>query len=375
MKIGFVLPVPTQPRFWKRIEGLIDSGDERVVWAFERDYLNRGGARLDYIPIGSLVARQYWRRLPALVLAIVKLAKQIKSIDVLYCFGTDLALIGLVSARLAGRDRLPVVLERGDIGPALVRSSAYGRMLRWAERLVLDRCALIVVTSPEYVNSYFVPHQEQDKSKCLVMENKLVSLPGSRESGKRWDGSRPLRIGYFGILRDPVSWDVLVGAVRKAKGAIELHVYGRVVGIPRFSEDIALGLPIYFYGEYRWPDDLEKLYGSVDIVWACFPKTQATRCMGLWRWPMTNRFYESCGTGTPMISQAGSVEGRRVETLGIGAIVDTDDPDQCYEVLLSITPEKLLAWKESMMNVPIEMFVYGHEHAQLRERLSFLAEG
>ncbi len=368
MRITFLLPVPNQPRYKKRIDGLKACGAEATVYAFEREYLPHGGARLGYRSLGFLESGRYWRRIPALAKAAWITHRDLRQSDAIYCFGTDLAAIGIV-ARLLARRRVPVTLERGDIGPSLLGASFRSRLLRWFERGVLKRCHLVVVTSPDYITHYFAAVQRQPKDKFFVVENKIdvelplpVPLPA-------WDGTRPLRIGYFGLLRDAVSWRILEAAVAQFPDRFELVVYGRPAGIPDFEESVRRHPGITYGGEYEWPDDLPKLYDAVDLVWACFPKTPEVRRHNLWQWPMTNRFYEACAYRKPMVAQVNSADGRRTVALGIGLVVDTDDPQATIQALLDVTPDNLEGWRQAMLAVPDSVFRYGDEHCQLLRSL------
>jgi succinoglycan biosynthesis protein ExoL len=70
----------------------------------------------------------------------------------------DLALIALAARRLAalraGRRAPPLVYECLDIHDLMTRTDRVGAIMRRAERQVLSRAALLVVSSPGFVQNY-----------------------------------------------------------------------------------------------------------------------------------------------------------------------------------------------------------------------------
>ena len=49
---------------------------------------------------------------------------------------------------------------------------------------------------------------------------------------------------------------------------IELHGIPARTEVPNFENRIAHHPNIYFHGRYKSPEDLEKIYGGLDLVWS-----------------------------------------------------------------------------------------------------------
>lgn len=362
-RIHFILPVPSQPRFHKRIGALAALGASVQVYAFERDYFRGKAPALGYHRLGRLQHGSYWRRLPVLLRAVPVLYRVTRPGDVLYAFGLDTALLGLVVQRWRGGGTR-LVYECGDITPIMVGRGFGSRLLRWCERRVLAAATRVVITAPAFGSHYFTAVQGVSPSRLLVIENKLDHMPLREPTGPLWDGRRPLRLGYFGLLRDPLAWQLMLSWARQAPDGLQLIVRGYPFGIPGLREAMAAQPNIHFGGEYVYPDDLPALYGSVDLVWATYPKA-ANPDDPRWRWPRTNRFYEACSFGKPMIGQTGSADGELIERYDIGLTVDTAQPVEALARLQAITPSDLARWTANLAALPPSLYLYTDEHERL----------
>ncbi len=130
----------------------------------------------------------------------------------------DLALIALTARRLAalraGRRAPPLVYECLDIHDLMTRTDRVGAVMRRAERHVLSRAALLVVSSPGFVQNYFGPVQNYRGPVALV-ENKLwlgldpAQCPPRPIPAARVQGG-PLTIGLVGSIRCQASVELLM---------------------------------------------------------------------------------------------------------------------------------------------------------------------
>ena len=149
---------------------------------------------------------------------IPRIRAAIRRSDIVYVFQLDMLVPVLPAA--AGLDK-PVVLEIRDISPHQVARGLKGRLVRWMDRLATEACRLLVLTSDGY-HAYYRDRLDI-KTASLVLENKIDALfaavaqkqENPTLKGKPLD-DRPLRIGYFGFLRDDWSLCVLEKLVAAA---------------------------------------------------------------------------------------------------------------------------------------------------------------
>lgn len=147
-----------------------------------------------------------------------------------------------------------------------------------------------------------------------------------------------------------------------------------MAGYPMEPADIAeqaKSIPNVIYsGEYKSPNDLPKLYGGVDIVWACY-KFIGPRDWNL-KWARPNRFYESCYFGRPLISRLGSSDSKEVDRLKIGFNIQTHEISEVVTELESITAEMVEQWRSNSLELPNSLFIYTDEGEQLKSHIENL---
>jgi len=326
---------------------------------------------LETTQLGQIRHGNYIRRFLTVIRRLPALRREAKKNDLMYCFSLD----ALVLACLATvGTRVPLVYQVQDIRPILIGTKVKNRLSRLLERMALARVRHVVVSSSAYYEHHFKAGYGFPEGSISVIENKLEHDPvlSNCSIGKIPPiEARPIRIGYFGMLRCPRSWEILKDAVDRSQGGLELVVRGKPVGIDGFECDIASNSRIVYGGPYRDPDELDDLYRPVDVVWAAYPYGHGVS--GNWQWARTVRFYEAGAFGTPMISQAGTQDASVISRYGIGLNVDMADPRDAVERLLSIGRKELGHWSKNLRDAPRSLFVHTDEYRELKEKLECLA--
>ena len=370
-----VLPLVGKPRHSKRITMLQEAGFEVEAAAFERDYCK---GRLPDCPVeclGHLSRRQYFHRGLKMLAAAPRLRRAIRRNRLVYTFNPDVALMAVVAG--AGLNR-PVVLEVGDIREAQVADGILGRMVRAVDRRMTAACRLLVVTAPAFLDEYYRQWLHVT-TPGMVVENKVEASFADDVASKQSDtplrtpfyGS-PLRIGYFGSLRDEWSWQVLKALAIAAPQEVEIIFAGVPVGpladLPNWIQQYP---NMHYHGQYRSPQDLPTLYGNVDMVWACYPPMRRED----WnlKWARPNRFYESCLFRKPTFTRAGCHDAVDVKRYNIGMIIDEKDADRTAIAIRTITFDKWNTWYCNMQRLPVHVYSYTNEREHLRLALLRLA--
>jgi succinoglycan biosynthesis protein ExoL len=376
LKILSVLQLLGHPRDSKRIAMLKQAGFEVEAAAFERDYHS---GRLPDCPVetlGKISHGQYFKRLLKLPSVFLKLRRAMKRNQIVYASGQDMALMSLVSG--VGLKR-PVIVEVGDVREVLTADGIKGKIARTIEKWAIGACKLIVVTAPSFYNIYY-RQWLKTSTPGLVIENKLenafvneVQSNGvSAPAGKPFV-DRPFRIGYYGLLRDKWSWDVLESLAVNIPGKIEIVLAGLpmdpMLEIPKLVEQHA---NIEYRGEYKSPDDLPSLYNSVDMVWVCYPPIREDD----WnlKWARPNRFYQSCLFQKPTFTRSGCQDAVDVEKYEIGMIVEEVDVEKASTAIQQITPNDLETWGKNMQNLPLGVYSYTNEVEELKSNIISIAQ-
>ncbi|MEY6432366.1 hypothetical protein ABC977_08105 [Thioalkalicoccus limnaeus] len=370
--ILFILPVLGQPRHAKRIEMLAKVGFRTEAVAFDRKYHRGRTPGCPVYILGKVSHGNYVQRFFRIVSGIPRLRKRVRRSEIIYAFGPDMVFLAHCAAFGLGKG---VVLEVGDIREAQVENGLSGRLLRFFEKLVTERCCFLVVTAQGFIEHYY---RKMLKSKVdiVLIENKLdfalrhisdeVSTLDSAEQFK----GRPIRIGYFGLLRCAWSLVVLDALARSKPQDVEIIVAGYFMDqtdiVTRF-----LALPNVFYrGEYRsTPGELEKLYSGADIIWAANPYFGASMNPWVFLLKRTNRFYESCFFRRPMITFEGTGDSAEVLKYGLGFAVEDESVNELVDFIYNEVRENLGVWQRNIASIPETVFLYTSEADELKSKM------
>ncbi|MES2439268.1 MAG: glucosyl transferase [Verrucomicrobiota bacterium] len=273
------------------------------------------------IHLGTTYNRRYFQRLWAFVKCIGVLwsnRERLGNCSVIYVVNTDNAVLALLGRFFSGRP-VPLVLELADIQPAMVGEGVEAKIFRAIERAVLDRCELLVTTSPGFIREYFQPVQGYD-GEIFLLENKVY--PGRRlptpasETGAPVSNGRPWVIGCFGALRCRRSMELMHALALRSGDRIRIVLRGYPAGTIADEFDSLLGdLPNFkFGGSYFYPDELSEMYAGIDFNWA-FDMSDPN---GNSAWLLPNRIYEGGCFGVPVIGAKQTETGRWIDERGLG---------------------------------------------------------
>lgn len=364
IKVLSVLPVLGQPRHSKRISMLQGSGFDVEVVAFERDYHKGRLPDCNIKSLGKISHSKYLQRVFKLIKAFQILRNAIKNNDIIYASGPDMAYLTL----LAGIGfRKPIVLEVGDIREIQIVKGFVGNFVRIVDKYLVQKCSLLVSTTPAFINEYYKKWLNV-KIPSIVLENKLEKNCYKKVFKNK---TNKIRIGYFGLLRCNWSWEVLKNLAILNPDNIEIILAGYPInpkGIPEKANAIN---NIRYLGEYKSPDDLSRLYGQVDLIWAVYPGPEVVEKNQRWAQMVcrSNRFYESCYFQTPLISLKNSGDGIEVKKYNIGLIIDNQNINDVISKIEQISIKDLNYWKINMENVPQDVFVYTTEIEELKKSI------
>ncbi len=363
-RVLFLLPVVTHVRYRKRMEALTTLNLDIEVLAFERPYYP-GKPKINYISLGSISHNNYLKRILPFLKALPKIWRHARKTDVVYCFGLDMLLLAWLVKMLLGK---PVTLlyEVGDIREVLLGTKLKSKLARALETFLVKRIDRLILTSEAYYEHFYkgilklsVAYQVIENKLELGFIEKQALLPPS------------YRLGYFGVLRCPRSWEIMN---QLAKGGMSIYIRGFPRSPLTLNEDNLSSAAdnqenLSYGGTYLAPDELTSIYEQVELVWACYP-FEENRPVANWKWARTNRFYESCFFKKAMICQAGTEDARVVEALNIGLAVDLSKPEEVIKTLQTISPEQIRIWTENLENLPESIYMYSDEHEVLADFLT-----
>jgi len=270
---------------------------------------------IDLGVIGNENLGQRLRRAVAALPVLWRRRRDIAAADVIVARNIDMLALGWLARLFAGR-RAALVYECLDIHGLMTAPGLKGRLARAAERFLLRRSALLVVSSPGFLASYFGPVQGH-AGPSFLFENKLwfpaEPLPRPAPADHPPLAGRGFVLGWVGAIRCAPSLDLLL-ALAAARPDVTVLIRGVIHdhALPDFHARIARHPNVRYEGPFRYPDGLAEVYGAMDAVWA----------QDLWQrgtnsdWLLPNRIYEAGWFLCPPIAVDGSETARRVAASG-----------------------------------------------------------
>lgn len=361
LKVLSALQVLGHPRDSKRISMLKEAGFDVSVAAFERSYHSGRLPDTSVVKLGRIENRNYIKRIWKILKAIPILRREIRKNDVVYASGQDMAAMAFIAGMGFSK---PIVLEVGDIVDMQLVKNWLGSIVRSVEKFFVNQYKLIVVISPGFLEGYYYGWLKV-RTPGLVIENKLESSIVSIQETKSYTPFRdgPLRIGYFGLLRDQWSFDVLSKLAQEMPEKYSIVFAGMLVNPPDLDQKIKGSANMRYFGEYKSPSDLPTLYNQVDMVWACYPVIGEND----WnlKWGRPNRFFESCFYKKPTFCRLGAHFANDVDKLNIGKVITTYKLDEVIDEIESVNLELYQEWQRNIGDLPKSVFMYDSETQQL----------
>lgn len=367
MNVLGLLPVVGQPRFAKRIAMMREQGAEVRCLAFDRPYHKGRPPDCALEVLGRIPHGRYLFRLRVFLRSIDVIRRRIKDVDVVYAFGLDMLLLGWLASLFLNK---PLVLEIGDIRAIQTVAGLKGRLFRRLDKWLVRRADLVVFTAEDFYRRYY-----QDwlglRLNHRIIENK-IDFPVTATAPKPPTDGGTLVIGYFGVLRCEWSMRALAALADAYPDRLRIKVAGFSLLPAALLEDLDRRANVTVQGPYRSPRDLPALYGGVDMIWASYAPIAADD----WnlRWARTNRFYEACAFGRPLVTRQGSNDGKWVAEYDIGLTLDAVEPEHVVTRFQEVSPAVLCRWQENMRALPSSVFACTDEasslHAAMRELVS-----
>ncbi|NTF85101.1 glycosyltransferase family 4 protein [Agrobacterium rhizogenes] len=332
---------------------MLKAGGARVTLAgFRRDDNALAAVHgIEPIELGRTRDAQFTHRIAAVAKSALKLRGLLRSVqkpDVI--IGRNLEMLALANrARSIFGGDMPVVYECLDIHRLLLRKDTLGAALRGVERHFGADAALLLTSSPAFVERYFRPRSGLDLP-IVLLENKVLALDGLDDtvapSPRLPAKGQPWKIGWFGALRCRKSLALLDEFSRRMDGRFEIILRGR----PAYSEfddfdGIVRDAPfMHFGGPYKNPEDLATIYGEVQFSWAIDFFEEGLNSS----WLLPNRLYEGGLYGAVPIAMDGTETSRFLASRKIGLTLDKANPAHLVTLMSDMNEDRYLAAFEAV---------------------------
>ncbi len=375
-RIIYVAPDFTDSAVKKRAHAFLAFGHELLSFSFRRDRYNVGiEADWPNVELGKSTERRLAARIWMCFTSLWTIhsyRRNWRDSTMIYARNLDLAILALIG-RLITWSRAPLVYEVLDIHPILTQQSVRGAIMRWVERRVLNRCRILIVSSPAYVSEYFQARQHYH-GETFLLENKWPreNVFSHRTAldfplAMALDGPHPVwTIGWFGNLRCRESLRILTAVAEALPDRVRIYMRGcdSLLGDGVMSRTTDEHPNMVFAGEYNAPDQLPEIYSHVHFNW-CPDFSDGDNS----RWLIPNRVYEGGYFGVPALAVDGYETGRVVSERELGISLEAPYIDHLTTMLCKMSRDDYSRLRTHIDELPESLFVDLGDTARLIRRL------
>jgi succinoglycan biosynthesis protein ExoL len=281
--------------------------------------------------------------------------------DLFYARNMDMLAIAVRVKRRLGLD-VPIVYECLDVHRLLCRRDVIGDLFRNVERRLLRASSALIVSSPAFLEQHFERHYPGEYRPYLI-ENRLTDAftggarPQVSPSISEQAAAAPLRLGWVGVLRCQRSLDLLCRVAERLGPKIEIKLHGipAETEVPHFHQQIAAHDNISFFGRYQAPEDLDGIYGGLDVVWAGDFMEAGFNSV----WLLPNRIYEGGFFTTPAISPDGTQTAKWITDRNCGFTLAEPLEESLPQLLEQLFADRshITAFSQTLSALPEDVFV------------------
>ena len=361
----------------ERVAMLRRAGFAVEAQAFERRFAGGSAPDCPVEILGSVRNGAYAARALKLLSKLGRVRAAMRRNDVVYAFGPDLGAMALLAG--AGL-RKPLAMEIADIQPIQVGGGLASRLIRFADKAAANGSRLLTLTADGYENYY--RDWLGTKTPSITIENKMdaefaalarsaetESPPADGESATPRPEGAPIRVGWFGMLRDEWTMRTLEH-LQRGGGGFEVAMAGKIGSAMRDFERRARDMPSAEYaGEFDWPQGVSALYRRADVVMICYSPEIP------FGWCRSNRLYQACLFRTPVAVRADTADADVVAERDVGLIIPDADPRAAADRLRLVDASDLRRWRTNMAALSDSLYAGGDDAERLGAALSALVAG
>ncbi|ABR46440.1 glycosyl transferase, group 1 [Alkaliphilus metalliredigens QYMF] len=327
-----VFPHTPNPRMIKRVKALLINYDVHVIY-WDR---NLGNKKINELPKESKVTvikrkaneGSPIKRLGAtisVIREIIAIAKRVEP-DVLYLSKTDILFAAVLYKKIT-KTNVRLVYEVSDLHTLMVdqQKKTYkkliSKLIKKTEKSLCKSIELLIVTSEFFYNQFY-----QD----FISKDKVVFMPNTPDplvfDGFHRKTNEKFTVGFIGAIRYAEQLEMLIDASIEAN--INVLIAGAGKDYLRIKEYAKNYENVEVYGEYKYNEEIKKLYEHVDCIYSVYDAELKNVQIAL-----PNRLYEAAFTSTPIIASKNTYLGDIVEKYDIGKTILFNSKTELIKVL------------------------------------------
>lgn len=313
MKVVFFVDALSQPRVIKRVVSIYNSGYEVEVYGHSRGFYENNDYpkeiiihNLGWVKSGSGYIGKFFTNL----IDVCKIARKYKSSDVIYyIFSFDYAFAFVLCSNK------PFFYEISDIIYSYFESEYLRRMFKNIDKYLIRKSCKTVFTSAGFKKYLF---GEENITNVIIQPNKVnPSLSNIKRSPLPFTQKTGLIFAYVGAFRYPNTVFRFAKVIGEHYPQHSFYFYG-----DSHLTSLAVELSskygnVKYWGSFKSPDDLERIYSNIDVVVACYDNTTINEQIA-----EPNKLYESICFCKPILVSEKTYLADRVRELQSGFVMN-----------------------------------------------------
>lgn len=338
--VFFVLGM--SPRMDRRIREFVKNGFDVEVYGgrtvSSKRYESEEGYKYNVLyEIGEMSTyRERFNNLP-LFKDVIK--KYDKKTTLFYFFSLNVAVLALYTPGLR------YIYEESDMLFDRLGNPILRKLVIKINKYIINKSFLTVFTSEGFSEYYF---RDNPPSNIVVIPNRVgPSIKDVQIKEKPATDFSHLKVGFVGFARYNAIVNVSDTVVERIEGA-EFHYYGDLVGLnEKTIEHLKSQEKVILHGAFDYPSGLVEAYSHIDFS-VCTYDVDGVNT----RYAEPNKIYEAIYFETPIIVSSNTFLAKKVERLGIGFSVDSNNKDDIYRKLKEVTPERYHSYVGAIKRIP-----------------------
>ncbi len=229
--------------------------------------------------------------------------------------------------------RTRIVLEIADVRETFLKGDGGIRrkLISGLEKRLYPKVQLLVLTSEQFYHHYYNRYFPIEK--VAVVPN-VPDLSAFRDYKRKQSG--PFTVGFIGGIRYLDQMKMLVDAAEVTGVRVLFAGAGGTTNDMEAITSYCQGKShVDFTGKYHYDQDIARLYGMVDCVYAVYDADNPNVRIAL-----PNKLYEAAYCGLPIIVARGTYLAEVVERNGLGYVVDHREETELVELFKKLNTEE-----------------------------------
>lgn len=347
-KIVFFLASLSQPRCIKRVTALHEAGFEVEVYGYYRGFydVNSFPKDIEIHNWGNVESGGgYVSRLLKNKVNIDKVLKEKGHEKALYyAFGFDLALC------LSIHRHIDYVYESSDLIYTYFGNKLLCATFKYIDKIIIARSYKTIFTS-EGFQHYLYKKKKVDN--IIIQPNRVSPIFANvnrkvlceKESGE-------IIFSYVGAFRYSDTVFRFARIIGEKYPQYKFYFWGDS-NLTYMAKELAEKYPnVKYFGKFKSPDDLEKIYDSIDVVVACYDAKGINEQIA-----EPNKLYEAICFCKPIIVSEKTFLSEQVEKMNIGYSIKADNDESICKFLDDVNYSGLISFSENESHIEKEIYI------------------